>query len=93
MSISIKAITLIEKDKVPIKVEDTPDEKDQSTDEDRDIEPQKERSTVTLRPKESRKIPVLKPNILKNTTSPENPAVTEERVVSSTCGSETFLPR
>jgi hypothetical protein len=35
---------------------------------------------VTLRPKESRKIPVLKPNILKKTTASENPAVTEERV-------------
>ena len=40
-NISIKVITLVEKDKVPIKVEDTSDEKDQSTEEDREIEPQK----------------------------------------------------
>jgi hypothetical protein len=50
-NISIKVITLIEKDKVPIKIEDTPDEKDQSTEEDREIEPQKTTSTVTLQPK------------------------------------------
>ena len=81
-NISIKAITLIEKDKVPIKVEDSPDNKDQSTEEDRDIDPQEERSTVTLRPKESRKIPVLKPNMLKKTTSMQNPEVTEKRVRS-----------
>jgi hypothetical protein len=80
MNISIKAITLIEKDKVPIKVEDSPDNKDQSTEEDRDIEPQEERSTVTLRPKESRKIPVLKPNMLKKTTSKQNQEDTEKRV-------------
>ena len=79
-SISIKVITLIENDKVPIKVEDSPDNKDQSTEEDRDIEPQEERSTVTLRPKESRKIPVLKPNMLKKTTSKQNPEATEKRV-------------
>ena len=35
---------------------------------------------MTLRPKESRKIPVLKPNTLKKTTSPTNPTVTDERV-------------
>jgi len=35
---------------------------------------------VTLRPNESRKIPVLKPNTLKKTSSPTNPAVNEERV-------------
>ena len=52
-NISIKVITLVEKDKVPIKVEDTSDEKDQSTEEDREIEPQKTTSTVTLRPKET----------------------------------------
>ena len=80
MNISIKEITLIEKDKVPIKIEDTPGDKDQSTDEDRDIEPQEERSTVILRPKESRKIPVLKPNILKKITSTQNPEGSEERV-------------
>jgi hypothetical protein len=79
-NISVKAITLIEKDKVPIKVEGSPDSKDQSTEEDRDIEPQEKGSTVTLRPKESRKIPVLKPNTFKKTTSPKNPTVTDERV-------------
>ena len=78
-SISIKVITLIENDKVPIKVEDSPDNKDQSTEEDRDIEPQEERSTVTLRPKESRKIPVLKPNMFKKTTSKQNPEMTEKK--------------
>jgi hypothetical protein len=97
-NISIKAITLIENKKIPIKVEDSPDNKDQSTDEDRDIEPQEERSTVTLRPKEPRKIPVLKPNMLKKTTSKQNPEDTEKRVkagqklkVSGICTSETFL--
>ena len=70
---SIKMITLVEKDKIPVKIEDTSDEKDQLTEEDREIEPQKEKSTVTLRPKEPRKIPVLKPNTIKEdyfTTEP-----------------------
>jgi hypothetical protein len=72
-NVSIKVITLIEKDKVPIKVDDTSeettDEKDQSTEEDREIEPQQTKSTVVLQPKASKRIPVLKPNTLKKNTS------------------------
>ena len=70
-NISIKVINLIEKDKVPIKVEDTSDERDQSTEEDREIEPPKTKSTVVLKPNESKKVPILKSNKFKKSPSPK----------------------
>ena len=47
---------------------------------DREIETQKTTSTVTLRPEEPKKIPVLKPNTLKKSNSPKNPMGTDEMV-------------
>ena len=77
-NISIKVINLIEKDKVPIKVEDTSDERDQSKEEDREIETPKAKSTVILRPNESKKIPELKYNKFKKSPSPKKPLTTDE---------------
>ena len=51
---SIKVINLIEKDRVPVEIEDTSDERDQSTEEDREIEPPKTKPTMTLKPNESK---------------------------------------
>ena len=81
---------MVEKDKVPIKVGDTSDERDQSTEENKEIEPQKAKSTVTLRPNQSKKIPVLKSHKFKKSPSPKTPLISDE-IVKEKAKKEGFM--